>query len=287
MTSPGLLEILFTAAVFSLTVTLTYSGLLAARNIRNSHRPGPENQTALRWAEIFPDISPQQLLRLNILAVFLGPALVYAVFDSLAGAAALVAVMLLAPRYIYNHFIRRRMSLFDQQLPDAMMMLSGGIRSGASLSMAIESVVAEQYPPLSQEFNMLLREIKLGSSFDNALVAMLRRMPTQDLNLVVSAIRISREVGGDLGEILDTLADTLRRKKAMEGKIESLTAQGKLQGIVMTGLPVLLMLALFELEPQAMAPLFNTKIGYMALSLIVTMLGLGYFFINKITAIDV
>ncbi|MDZ7736799.1 MAG: type II secretion system F family protein [Gammaproteobacteria bacterium] len=100
-------------------------------------------------------------------------------------------------------------------------------------------------------------------------------------------LRINREVGGNLAEILETLAETLRKKQAMESKIDSLTAQGRLQGIVMTGLPVLLGLLLNWLEPEAMGRMFDTTIGWIVFGVSATMLAMGFIWIKKITSIDV
>ena len=105
--------------------------------------------------------------------------------------------------------------------------------------------------------------------------------------MLTSALRINREIGGNLAEILESLADTLRRKHQMEGKIDSLTAQGKLQGIVMTGLPVLLGVLLYFLEPDNMSKLWTTKIGYAVTAVIIIMEFMGYTMIKKITSIDV
>ncbi len=105
--------------------------------------------------------------------------------------------------------------------------------------------------------------------------------------MLVTALLINREVGGNLAETMETLGETLRRKGMMEGKIQSLTAQGKLQGIVMTGLPVLLGVLLNFMEPEAMSKLWTTNIGYVVLAVIIMMEVLGYFMISKITSIDV
>ena len=114
-----------------------------------------------------------------------------------------------------------------------------------------------------------------------------KRIPIQDFSMLVTALLINREVGGNLAETMETLGETLRRKAMMEGKIESLTAQGKLQGIVMTGLPILLGVLLNFLEPEAMSKLWTTTIGYIVLAVIIMMEMLGYFMISKITSIDV
>jgi len=127
----------------------------------------------------------------------------------------------------------------------------------------------------------------MGVDFDTALRNMEKRNPLADFALVISALRISREIGGNLAEILNSLADTLREKQTMEGKIDSLTAQGKIQGVVMTSLPLLVMFGLTQIEPVAMAPLFNSWIGWLTLAVIIIMETLGYLFIRKITSIDV
>jgi tight adherence protein B len=114
-----------------------------------------------------------------------------------------------------------------------------------------------------------------------------RRVPVQDFLMVTAAISIAREVGGNLAETLESVARTLREKHQMEGKIRSLTAQGKMQGLVMTGLPLFLILVLRQMEPVAMAPLFDSPIGWATLAVIGVMELLGYKAISKITNIRV
>ena len=172
-------------------------------------------------------------------------------------------------------------------MPDALLMVSGAMRAGASLSIALEGLVKEQPPPISQEFELYLKEQRLGVEFEQSLRSMEARNPMPDFRMLVTALRINREVGGNLAETMETLGDTLRRKSMMEGKIESLTAQGKLQGIVMTGLPILLGCLLNFMEPEAMSKLWTTPIGWALLVVIVIMESMGYFLIKKITTIDV
>jgi tight adherence protein B len=193
----------------------------------------------------------------------------------------------LIPGFFYKTMHRKRLKKFEEQLPDGLMMLSGAMRAGASLNLALEGLVKEQPAPLSQEFELFMREQKIGVDFEISLDHMEKRIPIQDFAMLISALRINREIGGNLAEILESLADTLRRKQQMEGKIESLTAQGKLQGIVMTGLPVLLGLLLYFLERDAMEKLWTTPIGWGVLALIIVMETMGYFMIRKITSIDV
>jgi tight adherence protein B len=145
----------------------------------------------------------------------------------------------------------------------------------------------ESKPPLSQEFSMLLAEQRLGVDFDVALSNMEKRLPVPDFVLLVAAMRITREVGGNFAEILESLSNTLRRKHEMEGKINALTAQGRMQGIVMAALPLFLMAILTFMEPEAMAPLYNTMMGWATLVVVFVMIFIGYMGIRKIVNIDV
>jgi len=199
----------------------------------------------------------------------------------------ILAIAAVFPFYFYKSMRKKRLRKFELQLPEALVMVSGSLSSGASLNMALESMLKEQPAPLSQEFMLFMREQRIGVDFDMSLRNMERRIPLQDFIMFTAAMRISREVGGNLGEVLTTLAETLRRKATMEGKIESLTAQGRMQGIVMAGLPILLGVLLYFMEPVAMAKLFSTTIGWGVLTVIIIMEVMGYVFIRKITSIDV
>lgn len=237
--------------------------------------------------DMFLFIDPQQLFLANIAALIVTPILAFMLTGDLFISGAIALMVLCLPVMIYRNMKARRLRMFETQLPEALVMISGSLAAGASLNMALQSVVKEQPAPLSQEFMLFTREQRIGVDFDTSLKNMERRLPLQDFLMFTSAMRISREVGGDLGDVLDTLSATLRKKAAMEGKIQALTAQGKMQGFVMTGLPVFLGLLLFLLEPVAMAKLFTTVYGWILLSLIVVMEVLGYIFIKKVTTIDV
>lgn len=195
--------------------------------------------------------------------------------------------LLFTPPILLKVLYNRRLRKIEQQLPDALAMLSGSLKAGSSLTIALDQLVQDSPSPISQEFSLLVRERKLGMDMDAALANMEQRIPLEEFAILISAIRISREVGGNLSETLDVVADTLRKKMTMEGKIASLTAQGKLQGLVMSSLPLLLMLVLFKLEPKAMALLFHSKLGIAVLSLVLVMELLGYLSIRKITRINV
>ncbi len=244
-------------------------------------------QASTTLADMFIFLDPQKMFRYNLVAMFVLPAAVYFLTaNPVFATAALVATYVL-PKYYVRAMRTQRFKTLEKQLPDALLMITGAMSAGASVNIAIESMIKEQRPPIAQEFDLMMRELRIGVDFDTALKNMEKRNPIADFALVISALRISREVGGNLAEILNSLADTLREKQTMEGKIASLTAQGKIQGIVMTALPLLVMFGLTQIEPVAMAPLFNTWPGWLTLTVIGVMEVLGYFFIQKITAIDV
>ena len=134
---------------------------------------------------------------------------------------------------------------------------------------------------------MLLREQRLGVTFDTALDNLEKRVPLEDFTLFTAALRVSRETGGNLAETLERLAETLRQKLTIEGKIRALTAQGKLQGIIVGLLPFALMAVLFQMEPAAMSKLFTTWYGYAVIGFIVVMEVIGAFLIKKIVTIDI
>jgi tight adherence protein B len=198
-----------------------------------------------------------------------------------------VIAAFIAPRWIVNFMHKRRLSQFEQQLPDTLLMITGALRAGASLPIALEGVSNEAKPPISQEFALLLRELRLGVDFAVALRNLEKRVPVQDLMMVTAGMALSREVGANLSETLEAIAKTIRAKLQMEGKIRSLTAQGKMQGLVMAGLPVFLILVLKFMEPEAMEPMFTTWYGWVTVAVITVADMIGYFFIRKIVSIDV
>jgi tight adherence protein B len=237
--------------------------------------------------DMFIFVDPAKMFRMNAIALFVVPTLIWFLSKNLVFVAAAAVVITLIPRFAVGFLKKKRLRQLEIQLPDALLMVAGSMRAGAALTVALESMVAESQPPIAQEFELLLREQRVGVDFDTALRNMEARIPLQDFTMVISALRISREVGGNLADILESLADTLRRKHTMEGKIDALTAQGRMQGIVMTCLPLFLIFVLNFMEPDAMAPLFHTFYGWIVLGVVGIMEVIGYFFIRKIVNIDV
>jgi tight adherence protein B len=237
--------------------------------------------------DLFLFVEPQRLFLLHLGAVGLASASAGLITGSLLAAAGVAIASAWLPRLVLRVLRRRRLGALERQLPDALLILAGGMRAGASLTQAIQQLVAESRPPLSQEFDLLLREQRLGVALDEALEHLQRRVPLASVTLAASAMRIASETGGQLAETLERAAQTLRSQLAMEAKIRALTAQGKLQAVVVGALPVVLMAVLHRMEPQAMGLLFSTPVGWATLAVIALLEIAGLVVIRRIVDIDV
>ncbi|MCP3666469.1 MAG: secretion system protein F [Gammaproteobacteria bacterium] len=274
---------LFFATFFLIAYILVIKG----RGFWGEYESVFKETASVNMEDMFLFMDPQRLFFYNVLALIIIPLLFLAATGNILVSAIVFLVVMVVPVYLYKAARKNRLSTFEKQLPDALGMVSSSLTAGASLNIALESLVKEQPAPLSQEFILFLRERRIGLDFDIALRNMERRLPLPDFLMFGAAMRISREVGGNLAETLDTLSETLRKKAAMEGKVESLTAQGKMQGYVMTGLPIFLGVLLSFLEPDAMGMLFTTPMGWGTVAVIFVMEALGFVFIRKVTNIDI
>jgi len=191
------------------------------------------------------------------------------------------------PKFALNFLRNRRQARFLSDLPDALLGVSNMMKAGSNLTMALEVMVEESTGPIAQEFGLFLRELRIGVAFEEALDNLYGRMPVAELQLVVAGMKISREVGGSLADVLARLADTIRRRLEMEGKIKSLTAQGKMQGVVMSCLPIFVGYLLYHIEPVAMGHLFTDYTGWGVCAVVIVGEYIGYRFIKKIVTIDV
>jgi tight adherence protein B len=279
--------LLAVVAVFATATLLWYVALVKGREFMESYEQTFTETASTNLADMFSFMDATRLFYINVAALVIIPVLILIITRDWLVTVAAFAVLLLVPNFLFRRMRNKRLRRFEQQLPDGLQMISGSMRAGASLNIALESLVKEQGPPLSQEFALFLREQRIGVDFETSLANLEKRVPVADFGMVLSALRINREVGGNLAEVLEALGETLRRKHTMEGKIDSLTAQGKLQGIVMTALPILLAVLLNFLEPEAMSKLWTEPIGWAVLTVIIVMESLGYFMIRKITSIDV
>lgn len=278
----------FIVAVFALSAALLAWFVVDLGTVTLArYRASFTERAKFQAEEFFLFIDPRKLFAANLAVMAIGGMLVWLASGSaLLGLAAFVALGLL-PRWLYRYLRLRRQKKFDEQMPDALMMLAGSMRAGVGLNAAMHQLVREAQPPLTQEFALVLREQRLGVTLEQSLAGLNRRVPTQTATLVVSAMRVAIETGGGLAETLERTAQTIRSRQQMEGKISALTAQGKLQAWVVGLLPIVLMLILDKMEPEAMAMLWHTRMGWATLAVIASLELVGIYLIRKIVAIDV
>lgn len=262
-------------------------GIYAIYGFIQKYKENFTQTASVTLQDMFLFIDPEKLFFANILILVVVPVLVFLLTGSIPLAFILTTLAILLPRVTYSIIKKRRLETLIEQMPDALNMMAGSLRSGASLSIAMDFVATETAAPFSQELSLVLREQKLGVSFEDAMESMGKRLGLEEVDLMISAMTISKSVGGNLSDVLERLANTLRSKAALEGKIKALTSQGKLQGIVVGMLPVFLGFILFQMEPEAMQPLFTTIYGWIVVSVISVLLLIGAFFIKKIITIDV
>ena len=191
------------------------------------------------------------------------------------------------PRIWVGRRIGGRLNAFNKQLPDTIILLSNSLRAGSSFLQSIELVSRETPAPMGSEMGRVVREVNLGLGMEEALANMVRRIKSDDLDLMVTAIGVQQQVGGNLAEILDTIAFTIRERVRIKGEIRTLTAQGRYSGYLVAFLPIGIMITLNFINPEFMQPLFTELIGQALLALGAIMMAVGFFAIRKITDIKV
>lgn len=193
----------------------------------------------------------------------------------------------LAPPLFQRYLIQKREAEFIYQLPDALRTMAGSLKSGGNIVRALEQVAQRQPKPICEEFQLVLQQYQLGRDLDDSLGDLDKRMKCDELKLLTAAIALSRNVGGNLSDSLEALAQTLQNKAKVEGKIRSMTATGRAQSWVMVGLPVLVGFALNMQEPEAMSHLFNEIYGWLTLLVAAILIVIAFLIIRKIVNIDV
>jgi len=182
---------------------------------------------------------------------------------------------------------RRRLNAFNNQLGDTINLLANSLRAGYSLLQAMETVAKELPVPISVEFARVVREVGLGLSNEQAMNNMLRRIQSDDLDLMITAINVQHEVGGNLSEILEIIGHTIRERVRIKGEIRVLTAQGMISGYVISFLPIALALILYLMNPDYIAAMFQEMCGWIMISVAVTGIITGFIAIQKIVRIEV
>ena len=181
----------------------------------------------------------------------------------------------------------RRRQKFNEQVPEALATMSNALRAGFSITQAFDSVVEQDEKPMCEEFAILQQQLRIGMTFEQALDSMSQRVGSDDLTLVTTAILISRKTGGNVTEIFDKISDTIRGRMRIERKVKSMTAQGRMQGLIVSLMPIVLGIAMICLKPKMMIPFLCSMTGVIALVVMFALIALGWVLIRKIIRIDV
>ncbi len=254
---------------------------------------------ALEGRKVATDLSTQlaradfkvtvgEFLALQLISVLGLGVIGYFVFGTIVLALLTAVIGWFAPRWWVSIRQGQRLKAFNNQLGDALNLMVNGLRSGYSVMQAMETVGKELPAPISVEFARVVQEVQLGIAIEQALANMIRRINSDDLDLVVTAINVQREVGGNLAEILDVISFTIRERVRIKGEIQTLTAQGRYSGYVISFLPIVLGLILFVINKPCVSQLF-TK-GFCGWAMVVCgllMIASGFIAIQRIVNIEV
>jgi len=197
------------------------------------------------------------------------------------------------PRFYVTGQQSKRLVRFNDQLADMLNLMVNGLRAGYSTMQAMEVVSKELPSPISDEFRRVVQEMQLGVNMEKALDNLLRRIPSDDLDLVITSINVQRESGGNLAEILDTISYTIRDRVRIKGEIRVLTTQVMYSGRFLSLLPVIIMVILYFLSPSYMMEFFKPEnnagvpCGYIALGVAALLIVLGYFVMNKLGEVEI
>lgn len=237
-------------------------------------------------SDMFLFIDPRQMLVLNVASMCLLGIFSYIIFNPILCVGATIFGFFL-PMLMVKHYRKRRIKKFNVQLVDALQAMANAFKAGLTFPQAIEHVSREAQPPLSQEFGLFVKEVKLGVPLEEALVNMARRVGSDDLELVVVSTNIARQLGGNMAEMFETISTVIRERFRLEGKIDALTSQGKLQGWIVAAMPAVLGMVLNSMRPDLMEPMMNHLFGYVLVTLIAIMEILGILIIRRIVNIDI
>jgi tight adherence protein B len=229
---------------------------------------------------------PQRLFLASIVLTCIGTLSGYLLIGPV-GAVAAGIVGIVGPRVVVTLLAKQRVKRFVYQLPDALLALASALRAGSNLTKGLELLATRQPLPLSQEFTIILAEYRVGRQLTDSLADLRSRINTPEIDLMNTALNVSRRVGGNLADTLESLAKTLQEKAHIEGKIDALTSMGRAQGWVVGLLPIFIGFVLYQQQPARMSLLFTQWYGWIVLAVVAVMMSIAAWMIRKIVNIDV
>lgn len=273
--------------VFSAVVLFVYTGLSLFASGWESYEQKYMDDAEQSLDSIYLTIPPQHVVYLSVLCFVLVSAFWIWLFGSIFAGVLFGLMGLALPKIMLWWLKKKRNEKFDHQLVEALTNLGNSLEAGFSLNQGLELIAREMDNPMGQEMGIVVRELQVGVEMEDALENLYERMPSSDLDLIITSILISREVGGDLTEIFDNIANTIRERHRIEGKIDALSSQGKMQGFVIVCIPPGMALALSYIAPDMIKPLFTTPLGWLLMAVVCVLMGAGIYTIYRIVAIEV
>ncbi|HET7627868.1 MAG TPA: type II secretion system F family protein [Bacillales bacterium] len=232
-------------------------------------------------------LKPEEFVSFQILAIVLLGALLYLLSGQWLFLFVGAVLGWMIPKWWVKKKQRARITAFNEQLPDMLTTVVGSLRSGMSFSQSLTTVIEEADSPMREEMSILIKEMQYGSTMEAALSGLKERMPSEDLELMIQAILIQRQVGGNLAIVLDKIVETIRDRNKIQRNILTLTAQGRLSGLVIGLMPVILGFVLYLIQPEYIGALFTTSIGIIMLAAGAVSCTIGFILIRKLTKIEV
>ena len=238
-------------------------------------------------AMFLPVPSKRRLALLHILTPFLLGLVAFILIHHWMAVAAGAVVGLLLPTVVLKFKTAKRKEMFDSQLMDGLMILSSSLRGGLSMLQSIEVLVEETSPPISEEFGLVLREHKMGVSLEEALEHLDKRMSSHQFNLIMTAILVSRETGGNIAQVFGRLGESMRESNKLMDKVKTLTTQGKLQGVIMSILPIVFAVIVYTTNPEYLQQMFANPLGKTLLAIAVFLEIVGSYLIVRLSRVEV
>src|SRR5665213_322942 len=257
---------------------------------RNVFRQKEHVANELEQMFIFISVEGLQKIKWTLAVVMAGVGLILA-WEAKPPGPIIVAILVGAVAYwgpeIYIIRLRsKRRAAFSEQLVDGMVLMANGLRSGFTLQQAIDMLIEEMPAPISQEFDLVRREYRVGVDLDVALKNCVARTKDEDLELVVTAIQITRQLGGNLAEVFSRIVAMVRERKILKGKADALTSEGKMQAVVVGLLPYGFMFAMIKVNPDLMRLMWSTFPGVLCLVAVILLDVLGYLWVRKIANVE-
>ena len=232
-------------------------------------------------------MKPEEFFGVSLISAVILPVIFYFISKSIIIALIFIPIGFIIPELILGRKKSKRMAKISSQLPEALNIISNGLRAGFSFTQAIGVVTSEISGPIGEEFNKVLRDNTLGKPLEEALTNMSERTDDEDLDMVITALIIQRHVGGNLAEILDTISHTIRERVKIKRDIKTLTAQGRISGVIVSILPFALGILLWIISPGYLTVLFTTLVGKIMLIIGIILQLIGIFILIKLVDIKV